>query len=380
MKKDVNRRFRLSALSSLTSSLIAIVAGLVVGFIVLLITNPSQAPGGFLTIFLGGFTGGAQGIGNVFYLATPIIMTGLSVAFAFKTGLFNIGASGQLIVGGYVAVLIGVTMPGLGEGQWIVAILGAMVAGALWAFIPGLLKAYFNVHEVISCIMMNYIGMYAVNGLVAETVYDSLKNQSMPVKQTALLPSFGLDQVFKGSSINCGIIIAIFFVIVLYIVLNKTVFGYELKACGFNRDASRYAGINARKNIVLSMVIAGAMAGVAGALMYLSRSGKYIEVVDVLVNEGFMGIPVALLGLSNPIGVLFAGLFISYIYSGGFYLQLYNFVPQIIDIIISIIIYFSAFALIVKNFFDRYRLRSVKKPKPDENGIITGNSSDKGGT
>lgn len=377
MKYGLRQRLRSSAFSSFLSSLIAILAGLFVGFIVLLITNPAQADAGFLTIFLGGFSGGLQGLGNVFYLATPIIMTGLSVGFAFKTGLFNIGASGQLIVGGYAAVLVGVLMPSLGGVHWIVALLAAMAAGALWAFISGLLKAFFNVHEVISGIMLNYIGMYMVNGLVMGTVYDSLKNQSLPVMETANIPTFRLDQVFPNSTINGGILIAIVFVVVIHIILNKTVFGYELKACGYNRDASHYAGINAKKNIVLSMVIAGALAGVAGGLIFLTRSGKFIEVVDVLAPEGFTGIPVALLGLSNPIGILFSGIFISYLTSGGFYMQLYDFVPEIIDIIISIIIYFSAFSLIVKNFFDKYTLRSGKendkpKPKRQRRGKING--------
>ncbi len=357
-------------LSSVLASVMAVLVGLLVGFIILLITNPQQAPAGFLTILLGGFTGGAKGIGTVFYLATPIIMTGLSVGFAFKTGLFNIGASGQLIVGAYVAVLIGVTMPYLGAVHWIVALLGGMLAGAVWALIPGLLKAYFNVHEVISSIMLNYIGMYAVNALVKETVYNSMRNMSFPVKETANIPKLGLDKLTDGSSLNGGFLIAVIFVIVIYFMLEKTVFGYELKACGYNPDASLYAGINAKRNIVLSMVIAGAMAGIAGALIYLAGSGKYIEVVDVLAPEGFNGIPVALLGLSHPIGILFSGLFIAYITTGGFYMQEYNFVPQVIDIIIAIIIYFSAFVLLVKNFFSKVSIKSANQHNANDNQAV----------
>lgn len=349
-------KYLLSSTSGVTASLIAILAGLFVGFIILLITNPAQAAPGFWTILKGGFTGGAKGVGNIFYLATPIIMTGLSVGFAFKTGLFNIGTPGQLIVGAYVAVLIGVTVNGLGSFHWLVALLAAMIAGALWAIIPGLLKAFFNVHEVIACIMMNYIGMYMVNALVLDTVYDSFRAQSLPVQNTAVIPDLGFSELFQGSSVNAGFVIAVFFVLLLFIVLNKTTFGYELKACGHNPDASRYAGINAKRNIVLSMMIAGAMAGVAGGLIFLAGSGKFIEIVDILAPEGFAGISVALLGLSNPIGILFSGLFISYITNGGFFMQLYDFVPEVIDIIISVIIYFSAFALIIRNFFERYTL------------------------
>ena len=357
MKERVKRIIGSSVFSSFMSSLLAIVAGLLVGYIILLITNPAQSGVGFMTILSGGFSGGAKGVGDMIFHATPIIMTGLSVGFAFKTGLFNIGASGQLIVGAYVAVVIGVLLPQLGVVHWAVCLLGAMLAGALWAFIPGMLKALFNVHEVISCIMMNYIGVYTVNGLIKETVYNSFKARSLPVQKTAVMPKWGLDELFDGSSINSGIIIAIGFVILMYIILDKTAFGYELKACGFNSHASQYAGINSKRNIILSMTIAGALAGVAGGMIYLAGTGKEIEVVDVLAGEGFTGISVALLGLSHPIGILFSGLFVAYIYEGGFFMQHYNFVPEVIDIMISIIIYFSAFALIIKLFFQRYNLK-----------------------
>lgn len=367
MKNKLNGLIKSPQFASFSSSIIAIFVGLVFGLIILLFSNVSQAMDGFRTILFGGFTGGAKGIGQVLYFSTPIIMTGLSVGFAFKTGLFNIGASGQLIVGAYIAVLIGIKMPQLGGAQWVVALLAAMIAGGIWALIPGVLKAFLNVHEVISSIMMNYIGMYMVNALVSKTIYDKLRNQSLPVVKTANIPKWGLDQLFPGSSINGGLIIAIIFVIIMYIVLNKTTFGYELIACGYNPDASKYAGINAKKNIVLSMVIAGALAGLGGALLYLAGAGKHIEVVDVLAVEGFNGIPVALLGLSNPIGILFAAIFIGYITVGGFYMQLYDFVPQVIDIIIASIIYFSAFSLIAKNYIGK--LATKREVKENSNQI-----------
>ncbi len=151
------------------------------GFIILLISNPSQAVNGFLTILAGGFSGGASGIGQVLYLATPIILTGLSVGFAFKTGLFNIGAPGQFILGAYAAVYIGVRWTAIpSQYLWIVALLGSIIAGALWGLVPGILKALRNVNEVITSIMMNYIGMYLVNYLIVQTVYDSTRNQTLP--------------------------------------------------------------------------------------------------------------------------------------------------------------------------------------------------------
>lgn len=298
-------------------------------------------------------------VGQVLYFATPIMLTGLSVGFAFKTGLFNIGASGQFIIGAFAAVYVGLNFKFLGPVCWVVALLAAFLAGALWALIPGLLKAFFNVHEVISSIMMNYIGMYLVNYLVAgnHKLFDQLRNQSLSLPKNAEIPKMGLDKIFPKSSVNGGFFIAVLFVIIIYIILNKTTFGFELKAVGFNRDSSKYAGINEKRSIILSMAIAGALAGLGGGLLYLAGSGKHIEVIDVLAAEGFTGISVALVGLSNPIGILFAALFIAYITEGGFFLQLYNFVPEVINIIISVIIYFSAFALIIQSAISYMRTK-----------------------
>lgn len=340
----------------LLSSGIAVLVGLLFGLIILFISNPSQAMNGFITILSGGFTDGAKGIGQVLYYATPIIMTGLSVGFAFKTGLFNIGAPGQFIMGAFGAIYVGIMWTWLPSSiHWLVALLAGGILGGIWALIPGVLKACFNVNEVISCIMSNYIGMYAVNFMVKQTVFDSLRNQSKPVASSAIVPKFGLDKIFVGSGVNGGIIIAIVIAVIIYIILNKTIFGYELKACGYNPFASQYAGINAKRNIILSMAIAGCLAGIGGGLLYLAGTGKYLEVVDILAAEGFNGIPVALLGMSNPLGIVIAGIFIAYITVGGFYMQLYDFAPQIIDIIIAAIIYFSAFSLIFKNFIVKNR-------------------------
>ena len=355
--KAIRRFFRSAGPVNAASSLIAILVGLVFGGLILLISNPGQALQGLGIIVAGGFGGGMKGVGQTLYYATPLIMTGLSVGFAFKTGLFNIGASGQLITGGLAAIYVGVNWTWLPDPlHWVVALLAAMVVGGLWGAIPGILKAKLNVNEVIACIMCNYIGMYGVNYLIknSPSIYDQLRNQTVSVDPAAAIPKWGLDQVFynlKGnyhdvSSVNGGILLAI----LMYVLLNKTVFGYELKACGYNRHASKYAGINESRCILLSMAIAGALSGIGGGLMYLApATGLHIEVVDVLSAVGFNGIPVALLGLSNPIGIIFSGLFISHITQGGNYLQRLNYMPEIIDIIIGVIIYFSAFSLLVRN-------------------------------
>ena len=321
--KAIRRFFRSAGPVNAASSLIAILVGLVFGGLILLISNPGQALQGLGIIVAGGFGGGMKGVGQTLYYATPLIMTGLSVGFAFKTGLFNIGASGQLITGGLAAIYVGVNWTWLPDPlHWVVALLAAMVVGGLWGAIPGILKAKLNVNEVIACIMCNYIGMYGVNYLIknSPSIYDQLRNQTVSVDPAAAIPKWGLDQVFynlKGnyhdvSSVNGGILLAILLAVLMYVLLNKTVFGYELKACGYNRHASKYAGINESRCILLSMAIAGALSGIGGGLMYLApATGLHIEVVDVLSAVGFNGIPVALLGLSNPIGIIFSGLFIS---------------------------------------------------------------------
>ena len=349
---NVSKLLNNRAFKSVSASIIVILVGLVIGFGILLISNPSQAVDGFIIILKGGFNGGLRGVGNMLHNAMPIILTGLSVGFAFKTGLFNIGASGQFILGAFAAIYIGVKWTFIPGGLlWIVALLGAALAGALWGAIAGILKAYRNVNEVITSIMLNYIGMYLVNFLVVNTVFDLTRNQSIaPIN--AYLPRAGMDLLFPFSSVNVGFIIAIGVAIIMYIDLEKTTFGFELKAVGYNREASRYAGIDEKKSIILSMMIAGALSGLGGGLLYLSNTGKHIEVVDVLAAEGYNGIPVALLGLSNPIGIIFAGLFVGYMNLGGFYMQKLSFVPEVIDIMIAIIIYFSALSLAFKSFIE----------------------------
>ena len=359
MKKSQRFLAELGNMNAL-SSIMAIIVGLLAGFIILLISNPSQAFSGFIAILTGGFSD-MFNAGQVLYYAVPIIMTGLSVGFAGKTGLFNIGASGQFTSGMYAAILVAIKCSFLPNPlQIIAAMLAGVLAGAIWGAVPGLLKALRNVNEVITCIMMNYIGMYLVNFLIKQTgIYDQLRNMTMRVPSSSNLPTLGLNKLFsvtveqggvRLSSVGSGIIIAIAVCIVIYIALEKTKFGYELKSCGFNPEASRYAGINENRGIVLSMAIAGALAGMGGALIALAGAGRGIAVVDVLAAEGFNGIPVALLGLNNPIGIMFSGFLIAYLTQSGFLLQRFDFAPEIIDIIISVIIYFSALALLLKGF------------------------------
>jgi len=342
---------------SIIASLVAVIAGLVVGLVVLLFTDASQAFPAFLSILSFPFQE-IRNVGQVLYFSTPLIMTGRAVGFAMKTGLFNIGASGQYTFGAFIAIIISseATMLPI-PIRIVVALLGAIVSGALWGAIPGLLKAFRNVHEVISCIMTNWIGIFLVNYLISETIIDTARNATPHITDSAL-PGLGLGELFQGgnarpSAVNSGLIIALLAAIIIYIILDKTKFGYELKACGFNQNAAKYAGISEKRNIVSSMMISGALAGLGGGLHYMAGAGATMQVADTLASEGFTGISVALLGMSNPIGIIFGAILVSYLFIGGSHIQAFGFAPEIIEMVIAVIIYFCAFVLLIKMAMSR---------------------------
>ncbi len=264
------------------SSVISIAAGLLFGFILLMILNPAKAGMGMSTMLSTAFSNMDQ-FGKMLYQAAPLMMCGLSVGFAFKTGLFNIGASGQYTIGAFFALVgaIGFHLP------WWMCLLLSCVGGGIWGIFPGLFKALFNVNEVITSIMFNWIGMFLVNLLLANmpfmlSAYYGVGTTDRTAalsdaNPSAIIPRGGLDRIFGNSSwINISIFIAIAVAILMWFILNKTTFGYELKACGFNKEASRYAGINANRNIVLSMIIAGALSGLGGGIYYLAGTIQYV--------------------------------------------------------------------------------------------------------
>lgn len=342
-KKNI---FKSKSVSSFMAALLAIILGLAFGFIVMLISNPGSALVGFNRVM----TAGLSRVGDVFYYATPILMTGLSVGFAFKMGLFNIGASGQYTMGMFFAMYVGFMFKLPAGIHWIVCVLAGVLGGMIWGFIPGIFKALLNVNEVITSIMFNYIGMYLVDMWIQKnaTMYISTQARTAYLPGSAQLPSLGVP----NSSVSIGIIIAIILAIVIYIVLNKTTFGYELKATGYNKDSATYAGMNGKRNIILTMVIAGALAGLGGAFAILSPSeiagsSMTYEPINVIAANGFNGIAVALLGNSHPIGIIFSSIFISYIQRGGSSASLVGYKPELIDVVIAVIIYFSAFAMLM---------------------------------
>lgn len=365
---DIKKITSTKSFSAFTAALLAIFLGLVFGFIVMFAASPANAASGFLMLLSGGF----RRLGDVFYFATPILMTGLAVGFAFKMGLFNIGASGQYTMGMYFALYVGFMWDMPDSIHWVACVIAGMIGGMLWGFIPGIFKALLNVNEVITSIMFNYIGMYLVDMLIQGngTMYVATKTRTAYLPASAQIPSLGI----KNSNVNVSIYIAIVLAIILQIVLRKTIFGYELQATGYNRHASTYAGMNGKKNIIVTMMIAGAAAGLGGAFAILAPStiagsSMTYEPINIIAANGFNGIAVALLGNSSPIGIIFSAIFISHIQRGGTLASLYGYKPEIIDIVIAVIIYFSAFSMLMNAALARFikKRRKHESDNPDAN-------------
>src|SRR5574344_1771311 len=378
MKLKLQTLGRSDGFNKLMSSLISILVGLLVGGIVVLIVGlvEPQITGsgiwdGIRLIFGGILSTGrdaagtltwgfnAQNIGNMLFRATPLIMTGLSVAVAFKTGLFNIGAPGQYLMGTLASLSIALGIPSTSVPAgiiWVLDLLGGMLAGALWGAIPGLLKALLNINEVLAGIITIWI---APNLLTWVFDISNFKNMVENTKSGYIYktsfngvatPKLGMDKLFPGSQINGGILLAILLAVVVYVIMQKTTFGYQLKACGSNRHAARYAVIPGKRNIVLSMAIAGALAGTGAALYWLSGNTEfYWTTYQSLPAVGFNGIPVALLAINNPVGVIFAGIFMAMLDIVGMQLtNLTAYNEYITDVIISVIVYLSAFSLLIQ--------------------------------
>ena len=381
MQKN-NRGPRLGSASNgigtLLASLVCILAGMAVGFVVLLVLGGitmSQSgeefrfvnllkitwEQGFKPIVQGGFYTNANRMGMAVRMeilqAAPLIMTGLSVAFAFKTGLFNIGAAGQYTVGAFMALYSAIVL----KLPWWACLIASALGGAVWGAIPGIFKAFLNVNEVITSIMFNWIGLYTVNTLIYQggsgPMYNLKTTKTYTLKESAsqaLLPSFnvkvgGKDYFGNMFRPTIGIFIAIAVAVLIWVIINKTTFGYELKACGHNKNAAKYAGINEKSNIVLSMTIAGALAGLGAGLFYLSGSKEWEPLVSTaLPATGFNGISVALLASSNPIGCIFSAVFISHITVGGGFMTAKLFPSEVSDIVSGVVIYLCAFSLLFK--------------------------------
>ena len=318
MKQKLTDLYAKNGTKKVLASLLSILAGLLLGSIVVIIVGLAEQKittagmwEGVRLIFAGILSTGrdaagaltwgfnAQNVGNMLFRAMPLIMTGLSVAVAFKTGLFNIGAPGQYLAGTTASLFLALSIPSSSVPAWLIwfiAFLGGVLAGALWGAIPGLLKALLNINEVLACIMTNWIAANLVTWMFD---ISSFKNVTEGTKSGYIYkttfngvatPKLGLDQLFPGSQVNAGILVAIILAIVVYIIMEKTVFGYELKACGANRHAARYAGIPDKRNIVLSMAIAGALVFMAanGQTMNIFSQIGIIMLIGLVAKNGIL--------------------------------------------------------------------------------------------
>jgi simple sugar transport system permease protein len=367
MKKQQNIELKSNAFLVAIS---AVILGLVAGAILMasIGSNPFE---GFLYLSKGALMN-IERIGNTLATATTLMLVGLSVAFAFKTGLFNIGASGQMLVGGLCATLVAHNVFLPRPLFLIVLILSALLGGALWGVIPGFLKAKFNVHEVVATIMMNWIAYWSIYYFVpAYLKGPSLETESASIAISQSLRSPWLTDLFNGSYMNLGFLVAIVSVIIIKFILDKTTLGFELKAVGSNRFCAEYAGIKVNRNVIISMMIAGGLAGLAG-LTYYTGYSRNMQ-IGVMPSQGFDGIAVALLGASNPIGVVFSALFFGILQSGkGFMNAMTNVPPEIADTIIAVIIYFTATSVLFRKMWDALFHRILMKNElKDKDSTVT---------
>lgn len=389
MKEKWSALMEKDGAKTVVASLISIFIGLLVGCVIVLIvglTNPALGAGSVwdgIRLVLGGilstgrdavgnltFGFNPANVGNMLFRATPLILTGLSVAVAFKTGLFNIGAPGQYLMGTMATLVVALSIPTTSVPApivWLLSFLAGILAGAVWGAIPGLVKALLNINEVLACIMTNWIAANLVTWIFDESIWRNMEENGKTgyIYKTARngveTAKWGLDVIFPGSQVNWGIIIAAALAVLVYIFITKTTMGYELVSCGSNRHAARYAGINDKRNIVLSMAIAGGLSGAAASLYYLSGNTEFFwSTYQSLPATGFNGIPVALLANSNPIAIIFTGCFMSMLNIAGQQLtSLTGYNEYITDVIIAAIVYLSAFSLVIKML-----LTGRKKHKP----------------
>ena len=329
----------------------SVLLGLLAGAVIMLLSGFDPLAG-YAALWRGAL-GDSYYVGETLRQMTPYIFAGLAVAFAFRTGLFNIGVEGQLLVGWIVAVWIGLAFDLPKMVHLPLAIIGAAVAGALWAFIPGLLKAKLRVHEVIVTIMMNYIALHASNYFVRYVLSDR-KDSTERVSESASLKSPFFESITDYSTLHNGIFLAFAGAAIMWFILEKTKTGFELRSVGFNQHASEYAGMNVSRNIIMSMVISGAFAGLAGAMEGLGTFG-YASIRSGFSGVGFDGIAVALLGGNTAIGVLLSAFLFGGLKVGALVMPEANVPKELVEIVIAFIIFFVASSYMIKWLIARFK-------------------------
>ena len=374
-KKSKGSLLRNGAVQSLIASVICIIIGLLIGYVVLLIINPAGAAGAIVAIlknfmYYPSAVKATQYFGSTLVKACPLLLCSLSVLFAYKVGLINIGAAGQYVAGAGACLYfaLGFKMP------WYVCVLAAIVVAAALAAVSGILKAYCNVNEVISCIMLNWISLYVVNMLLS-TVKDPSSPYSLALGSTnaaAALPTLGLEKLFANNKyVSIALPLSVIVAILVWILLEKTKLGYELKATGLNKQAAKYCGMKEKYNIILTMVIAGALAGLGASFYYLTGVEQWAVTQTSVPGMGFNGIAAAFLGGLHPIGAIFSSYFIQHITSGGAYVDKSMYCSQISDFISALIIYLCGFVFFFKLWMNhmldkRDEKRAMKEEKGGE--------------
>ena len=354
MKKKHSSILRLEGVQTLLASLLCILGGLLVGFIVLLLIEPSGAWEAITSVLKSFFRYPSAKLqlkyfGQTLTRTAPLIMCSLSVLFAYKVGLFNIGVAGQYVAGACAALYFGLAL----RMPWWVCMIAAMLSGALLGALSGALKTYRNVNVVISGIMLNWIALYVTNMILS---MDGLKNPMSPytmqlrgVNPGALIPQMGLNTLFGNEkSVTIAIPMAVIMALIVWFLLNKTKFGYELKATGYNYHAARYCGMKENRNIIVTMMLSGALAGMGAALLYLTGIEEWETTISSVPAMGFNGIAVAFLGGLSPIGSILAAYFIQHITMGGGNVDLSVYCAQISSLISSLIIFLCAFVAFFK--------------------------------
>ena len=346
MKKNILKN---SAVQSLIASLICIFLGLLIGYIVLLFINPTGAWGAITAVVKNFFNYSranlqSKNFGNTLVKTAPLLMCALSVLFAYKVGLFNIGAAGQYVAGVCASIYAALAW---GWG-WFPCMLLAIVAGAALGAIVGFLKSSLNVNEVISGIMLNWITLYLVN-MILTKVKDPASPYTLPLQATnpkAVIPGVGLPAFFANNRyVTLAIPLAVIIAVAIWVVLNKTVFGYELRATGFNKEAARYAGMAEKKNIIVTLAIGGALAGIGAAFLFLTGYQQWTTTQTSVPGMGFNGIAATFLGGLNPIGTIFSSFFIQQITDGGALIDKAIYPSQISDLISALIVYLCGFTM-----------------------------------
>lgn len=356
--KALGKGIKIFTKSSSLVPIVAIILGLITGAIVMLAGgyNPLVAYGSLF----GKLIESPYDIGETIRAITPLIFTGLSVAFAFRTGLFNIGAEGQFVMGMLGATLIGVKL----DLPWFIhaplAMIGGAVFGGIWAGVVGYLKAKRGVNEVISSIMMNWIGLYLANYVIGTWLSEKGQQKSNEVHESASWSIGWLSEAMDHARMHGGTIVALLCVAIFYILLWKTKQGYELRAVGLNPDAAHYAGMNVGRTVVKSMFIAGAFAGLGGAFEVLGVFG-FQTIASASPGYGFDGIAVSLLGGNTPIGILLAAILFGGLTYGSGGMSFEADVPtEVVRIVIGAIIFFIASHGIVRLIMKPFSFRRNK--------------------